>query len=139
MLGLLCPECSIVKISPPLHLVHAFVFVYFAKQLQLLGIFAARQMFWVDIVSFSLVKHLYFYLVTPTFVLHTLMCLKSIGRPFTVEHLPWKKRDILLGLCLENMTAQDNIKYYLRSTPCKLTKCGYLYSTVMYSKLKSHF
>ena len=73
-----------------------FVFVYFAKQLQLLGIFAARKMFWVNIVSFSLVKDLYFYLVTPTFVLHTSMCLKSIGRPFTVENLPWKKRDILL-------------------------------------------
>ena len=33
------------------------------------------------------------------------MCLKSIGRPFTVENLPWKKRDILLGPCLDNMTA----------------------------------
>ena len=63
-------------------------------------------MFSVDIVSFSLVKNLYFYLVTPsTFELHTLMYLKSIGRPFTVENLPWKKRDILLGPCLDNMTA----------------------------------
>ena len=41
----------------------------------------------------------------PTFALHTLMCLKSIGRPFTVANLPWKKRDILLGSCLDNMTA----------------------------------
>ena len=106
MLGLLCPECSIVKIfNPPPALGPRVVFVYFAKQLQLLGIFAARKMFWVDIVSFSLVKNLYFYLVTPTFVLHTLMCLKFIGRPFTVENLPWKKRDILLGPCLDNMTA----------------------------------
>ena len=32
--------------------------------------------------------------------------LKSIGRPFTVENLPWKKRDILLGPCLDNMTAE---------------------------------
>ena len=56
-------------------------------------------------MSFSLVKTLYFYVVTPTFVLHTLMCLKSIGRPFTVENLPWKKRDILLGPCLDSMTA----------------------------------
>ena len=64
---------------------------------KLLGIFAARKMFGVDIVSFSLVKNLYFYIVMPTFVLYTLMCLKSIGRPFTVENLPWKKRDILLG------------------------------------------
>ena len=43
-------------------------------------------MFWVDIVSFSLVKNVYFYIVMPTFVLHTLMRLKSsiIGtvRPF---------------------------------------------------------
>ena len=60
----------------------------------------------VDIVSFSLVKNLYFYLVTPTFILHTLTCLKSIGRPFTVENLPWNKRDILLGPCLDNMTAE---------------------------------
>ena len=59
-------------------------------------------------MSLSLVKNLYFYHVTPTFVLHTLMCPKSIGRPFTVENLPWKKRDILLGPCLvslDNMTA----------------------------------
>ena len=63
-------------------------------------------MFWVDIASFSLVKNLYFYLVTPTFVLHTLMCLKSIGRPFTVENLPWKKRDILLGPCLDQPRSQ---------------------------------
>ena len=73
---------------PPPAVGPRFVFVYFAKQLQLLGIFAARKMFWVDIVSFSLVKNSYFYLVTPTFVLHTMMCLKSIGRPFTVENLP---------------------------------------------------
>ena len=33
------------------------------------------------------------------------MCLKSIGSPFAVENLPWKKRDILLGPCLDNMTA----------------------------------
>ena len=49
-------------------------------------------MFWVNIVSFSLVKNLYFYTVMPTFVLHTLMCLKSIGTPFTVEeteHSAW--------------------------------------------------
>ena len=72
--------------------------------LKLLGIFAARKMFWVDIVSFSLVKNLYFYIVMPTFVLHTLVCLKSIGRPLTVANLPWKKRDILLGPCLDNMT-----------------------------------
>ena len=55
-------------------------------------------------MSFSLVKNLYFYLVTPTFVLRTLMCLKSIGSPFTMENLQWKKRDILLGPCLDNMT-----------------------------------
>ena len=67
---------------------------------KLLGIFAARKMFWVDIVSLSLVKNLYFYTVMSTFVLHTLMCLKSIGRLFTVENLPWKKRNILLGPCL---------------------------------------
>ena len=56
-------------------------------------------------MSFSLVKNLYFYIVMPTFVLHTLMCLKSIGRPFTVANLPWTKRDILPGPCLDNMTA----------------------------------
>ena len=42
-------------------------------------------MFWMDIVSFSLVKNVYFYIVMPTFVLPTLMCLKFIDRPFTVE------------------------------------------------------
>ena len=47
--------------------VQAFVFVYFAKQLQLLGIFAAK-IFWVDIVSFSLVKNLYFYIMIYAFV-----------------------------------------------------------------------
>ena len=62
-------------------------------------------MFWVDILSFSLVKDLYFHTVMPMFVLHTLMCLKSIGKPFTVANLPLKKRDILLGPCLDNMTA----------------------------------
>ena len=77
----------------------------FQNNFKLLGIFAARKMFWVDIVSFSLVKYSYFYIVMPTFVLRTLMCLKSIGRPFIVENLPWKKRDILLGPCLDNMTA----------------------------------
>ena len=66
------------------------------NNIKLLGIFAARKMFWVDIVSFFLVKNIYFYIVMPTFVLHTLMCLKSIGRPFTVANLPWTKRDILL-------------------------------------------
>ena len=71
---------------------------------KLLGIFAARKMFGVDFVSFSLVKNLYFYIVMPTFVLCTLMCLKSIGRPFTVENLPRKKRDILPGPCLDNIT-----------------------------------
>ena len=58
------------------------------NKFKLLGIFAARKMFWVDIVSFSLVKNLYFYIAMPTFVLHTLMSLKSIGRPFTAENLP---------------------------------------------------
>ena len=68
--------------------------------------YSQQKMFWVDIVSFSLVKNLYFYTVMPTFVLHTLMCLKSISRPFTVENLPWKKRNILLGPCLDNMAAE---------------------------------
>ena len=54
---------------------------------------------------FSLVKNLYFHTVMSTFVLHTLISLKSIGRPFTVENLPWKKRNILLGPGLDNMTA----------------------------------
>ena len=56
-------------------------------------------------MSFSMIKNLYFYTVMPTFVLRTLMCLKSIGRTFIVENLPWKKRNILLGPCLDNMTA----------------------------------
>ena len=86
MLGLLCPECSIVKTSPPPAL-------------------GPRVCIRVFFVSFSLVKNLYFYTVMSTFVLHTLMCLKSIGRPFTVENLPLKKRNILLGPCLDNMTA----------------------------------
>ena len=62
-------------------------------------------MFWVDVVSFSLVKNLYFYIVMPMFVLHTLMCLKSIGRPFTVANVLWKKWDILLGPYLDSMIA----------------------------------
>ena len=65
--------------------------------IKLLGIFAARKMFLVDIVSFSLVKNLYFCTVMPTFVLHTLMCLKSIGRPFTVANLPWRNGTFCLG------------------------------------------
>ena len=56
-------------------------------------------------MSFYLVKNLYFYIVMPTFVLHILTCLKSIGRPFTVANLLWKKREILLGPCLDNMSA----------------------------------
>ena len=44
-------------------------------------------------MSFSLVKNLYFHTVMPTLVLHTLMCLKSIGRPFAGENLPWKKTE----------------------------------------------
>ena len=107
MLGWLCPECSIVKIfSPPPCIRSTRLYsCVLQNKFKLLGIFAARKMFWVDIVSFSLVQNLYFYIVMPTFVLHTLMCLKSIGRPFTVANLPWKKRNILLGPCLDNMTA----------------------------------
>ena len=75
------------------------------NNIKLLGIFAARIMFWVDIVPFSLVKNLYFYIVMPMFVLHTLVWLKSIGRQFIVANSPWMKRDILLGPCLDNMTA----------------------------------
>ena len=55
--------------------------------------------------SFSLVKNVYFYIVMPTFVLHILMCLRFVGRPFTVENSPGNKRDILLGPCLDNMAA----------------------------------
>ena len=58
----------------------------------------------LDVVSFSLVKNLYLNIVMPTFVLYTLMCLKSNGRPFTVENLPWEKRDVLPGPCLDNIT-----------------------------------
>ena len=50
-------------------------------------------------------NNVYFYILYSTFVLHTLMCLKFIGRPFTVENSPGKKRDILLGPCLDNKTA----------------------------------
>ena len=105
MLGLLCPECSIVKTSPPCIRSTRLYSRILQNNFKLLGIFAASKMFWVDIVSFSLVKNLYFYTVMPTFLLRTLMRLKSIGRPFTVENLPWKKRNILLGPCLDNMTA----------------------------------
>ena len=43
----------------------------------------------------------------PTFVLYTMMCLKYIDRPCTVENLPWKKRDILPGPCLDNLTLRE--------------------------------
>ena len=94
-----------MKISPPCIRSTRLYSCILENNIKLLGIFAARKMFWVDIVSFYLVKNLYFYIVIPMFVLHTLMCLKSVGRPFTVANLPWKKRDILLGPCLDNMTA----------------------------------
>ena len=38
-------------------------------------------------------------------VLYTIMFLTCIGRPFTVKNSPWKKREILLRPCLDNMTA----------------------------------
>ena len=63
MLGFLCPECSIVKISPPPALGPRVCIRVFCK----------TNLFWVDIVSFSLVKNLYFYIVMPRFVLHALM------------------------------------------------------------------
>ena len=98
MLGLLCPERSIVKISPPLHIRSTCLYLYILQNnFELLGKFAAGKMFWVDIVSFSLVKNLCFYIVMPTFVLHTLMCLKFIGRPFTVENLRGRNGTFCLG------------------------------------------
>ena len=51
MLGLLCPECSIVKISPPCIRSTRLYSCILENNIKLLGIFAARQMFWVDIVS----------------------------------------------------------------------------------------
>ena len=88
MLGLLCPECSIVKTPPPPPCIRStrLYSCILQNNFKLLGIFATRKPFWVDIVSFSLVKSLYFYTVMSTFVLHTLMCLRSIGKPFTVEN-----------------------------------------------------
>ena len=108
MLGLLCPECSIVKISPPAlgpRVCIRRLFVYFAKQLQLLGIFAARKMFWVDIVSFSLVNKLILLSCDAYVCIAYIDVPKVHWQPFTVENLPWTKRDILLGPCLDNMTA----------------------------------
>ena len=64
-----------MKISPPPCIRSTRLYsCILENNIKLLGIFAARKMFWVDIVSFSLVKNLYFYIVMPTFVLHTLMC-----------------------------------------------------------------
>ena len=95
-----------MKISPPPCIRSTRLYsCILQNNFNLFGIFAARQMFWVDIVSFSLVKNLYFYIVMPMFVLHTVMCLTFIGRPFTVENSAGKKRDILLGPCFDNMTA----------------------------------
>ena len=49
---------------------------------------------------------IYFGIMSPTFLLYTVMCLIDVGRPFTVKNPPLKKRDILLGPCLDNMTAR---------------------------------
>ena len=50
-----------------------------------------------------LLKYHFFGVILPTYVLHTLMCLKYISKLFTVKNPPWKKRDILLRPCLDNM------------------------------------
>ena len=73
--------------------------------------------------------------MTPTFVLHTLMYLKSIGRPFTVENLPWKKRDILLGPCLDNMTAGYQILSSKHTLKVDETRLPIFYSYVFKIKV----
>ena len=107
MLGLLCPECSIVKTFPPPCIRSTRLYsCILQNNFKLLGIFAARKMFWVDIVSFSMVKNLYFILFCDAYVciaytdvpkVHwkTIYCGK-----FTVEeteHSAWP--------CLDNMKA----------------------------------
>ena len=92
MLGLLCPECSIVKIFTPCTRLYSCIL---QNNFSLLGILASIKMFEVGIVSFSLVKNLYFYIVMPTFAYidvpnvhwQTIYCGK-----FTVEetgHFTW--------------------------------------------------
>ena len=52
MLGLLCPECSIVKIFPPCIRSTCLYSCILENNIKLLGIFAARKIFCVDIVIF---------------------------------------------------------------------------------------
>ena len=139
MLGLLCPECSIVKYPPPPCIRSTRLYsCILQNNYDVLGIFAARKMFWVDIVSFSLVKNLYFYMVMSTFVLHTLTCtcLTFIGRPFTVENSPWKKRDQPRSQGLRGETVTKTLvkfvlsfqnfggKNRMRSACCKTVEYG---------------
>ena len=59
------------------------------------------------------------------------MCrLTYIGRPFTVKNAPWKKRDILLGPCLDNMTPEE---YQLLSSSKHLLKVDETWLPIFYS------
>ena len=89
-------------------------------------------MFWVDIVSFPLVKNLYFYIVMPTFVLHTLMCLYVHWQTIYCGKFSGEET----GHSAWAMFRQhDNwiISNIIFEAHPELTKRGYLYSTVIYS------
>ena len=106
----LCPEGSFVKVfNPPPPCVRStrwFCVLYittlncfeYSPQENCLGWIIWH--FWAEMVP-------YLIFILRTFVLYTLMCLTCISRPFTVRNPPWKKRDILLGLCLDNMTLHN--------------------------------
>ena len=95
----LCPEGSFVKVFNPTALCPRVDFVYLHYNFKLLWIFAARKLFGVDNMAFWGWNDTMFYFYV------AYVCLTCIGRPFAVKNSPWKKRDILLGPCSDNMTA----------------------------------
>ena len=104
MLGLRCPEGSIVKIfSPPcIKSTRCFRVVVIPSSNCLEYSLQENCLDWIMFILFGL-NVICFGNMLPTFVLYTLMCRKYIGRPFTVKNSPWTKRDISLGPCLEKM------------------------------------
>ena len=116
------------KYSPPCIRSTCLYSFILRKNLKLLGIFAARKMFGVDIVSFSSVKNLYF-LYWDAYV-----CIVYIDVPKVHWQIIYceRNRTFYLGHVWTTWHF-NNINFYLQSTDWKLTKLGCLYPTVMYS------
>ena len=105
MLGLLCPVCSIVKIAPPPALGPRVCIRVFCKTTSIAWNIPCKKNVLGGYCVIFFGKKLILLSCDAYVCVAYMMCLKSIGRPFTVENLPWKKRDILLGPCLGNTTA----------------------------------